>query len=125
MTVEEALDSSEARPIRGIGEIVDQLVEEAEGRLWPAGLDPLSRFCAINFLGQSEVPCDRLKRRLLHNPHVTQELLERQHLVRQAGGKVKVLPEIERAGYLLEQVGGMEADLVNCTCPGWTWIPTG
>jgi len=118
VTVKEALDGSEARSIRGIGEIVDQLVEEAEGRLWPAGLDPLSRFYAINFLGQSEVPYDRLKRRLLHNPHVTLELLERQHLVRQAGGKVRVLSEMERADYLLEQVGGMEADLVQLNLPG-------
>ena len=118
VTVEEALDGSEARSIRGIGEIVDQLVEEAEGRLWPTGLDPLSRFYAINFLGQSEVAYDRLKRRLLHNPHVTLDLLERQRLVRQAGGKVKVLSEMERAGYLLEQVGGMEADLVQLNLPG-------
>lgn len=53
--IEEALDGSQKRGIQGIGEIVDQLVEEAEGRLWPAGLDPVSRFYVINFLGQSEV----------------------------------------------------------------------
>ncbi len=85
--IAEALDGSDERGIQGIGEIVDQLVEEAEGRLWPAGLDPVSRFYVVNFLGQSDVPYDRLKRRLLHNPHVSLEALERQQLVRQVGEK--------------------------------------
>jgi adenine-specific DNA methylase len=116
--IEEALDGNEERGIRGIGEIVDQLVEEAEGRLWPAGLDPVSRFYVINFLGQSEVPYDRLKRRLLHNPHVSLETLERQQLVRQSGGKVKVESEMQRADYLLERLGGMEADLAQPSLPG-------
>jgi|GEM_PF-197464 len=116
--IEEALDGNEARGIQGIGKIVDQLVEEAEGRLWPAGLDPVSRFYVINFLGQSEVPYDRLKRRLLHNPHVTLEILERQQLVRQSGGKVKVVPETQRADYLLGRLGGMGADLTQLSLPG-------
>lgn len=118
MGIEEALDGNEARGIQGIGEIVDQLVEEAEGRLWPAGLDPVSRFYVINFLDQSEVPYDRLKRRLLHNPHVTLEDLERQQLVRQSGGKVKVVPETQRADYLLGRLGGMGADLTQFSLLG-------
>jgi hypothetical protein len=106
VSVEEALDGSEARGIQGIGAIVDQLVEEAEGRLWPAGLDPVSRFYVINFLGQSEVPYDRLKRRLMHNPHVSLDDLARRALVEQAGGKVRVVPEMQRADYLLGLLGG-------------------
>ena len=31
--IEEALDGNEARCVQSIGEIVDQLIEEAEGRL--------------------------------------------------------------------------------------------
>ena len=38
--------------------------------------------------------------------------------MRQAGDKVKVFSEMERADYLLEQVGGMEADLVQLNLPG-------
>jgi adenine-specific DNA methylase len=116
--IEEALDGSEERGIQGIGQIVDQLVEEAEGRLWPAGLDPVSRFYVINFLGQTEVPYDRLKRRLLHNPHVTLEELERQQLVQGTGGKVKVVPENQRADYLLEKLGGLDGDSSQPTLPG-------
>jgi len=116
--IEEALDGNEERGIRGIGEIVDQLVEEAEGRLWPAGLDAVSRFYVINFLGQSEVPYDRLKRRLLHNPHVSLEALEREQLVCQSGGKVKVMSAMQRADYLLERLGGLEADLAQPSLPG-------
>jgi len=99
--IEEALNGDENRGIRGIGEIVDQLVEEAEGRMWPAGLDPISRFYVINFLGQTEVPYDRLHRRLRHNVHITLEDLERRQLVKQTKGKVKVLTEKEREDYLL------------------------
>jgi putative DNA methylase len=121
--IEEALDGSEEREIRGIGEIVDQLVEEAEGRLWPAGLDPISRFYVINFLGQSEVPYDRLKRRLLHNPHVSLEALERQQLVQQSGSKVKVVGETERVDYLLEQIGGLEVGLTQLPLPGIEGAP--
>lgn len=101
VSIEEALNGNEERGIRGIGEIVDQLVEEAEGRMWPTGLDPVSRFYVVNFLGQSEVPYDRLHRRLRHNVHITLEDLERRQLVKQAKGKVKVLTEREREDYLL------------------------
>jgi putative DNA methylase len=99
--IEEALNGDEGRGIRGIGEIVDQLVEEAEGRMWPAGLDPVSRFYVVNFLGQTEVPYDRLHRRLRHNVHITLEDLEKRQLIKQARGKVKVLAEKEREEYLL------------------------
>lgn len=106
VSVEEALGGNEARGIQGIGAIVDQLVEEAEGRLWPAGLDPVSRFYVINFLGQSDVPYDRLKRRLMHNPHVSLDELARRALVEQVGSKVRVVPELQRADYLLGLLGG-------------------
>ncbi len=99
--IEEALNGHPDRGIRGIGEIVDQLVEEAEGRMWPAGLDPVSRFYVVNFLGQTEVPYDRLHRRLRHNVHITLEDLERHQLVKQTKGKVKVLTEREREDFLL------------------------
>jgi adenine-specific DNA methylase len=121
--IAEALDGDEARGIQGIGQIVDQLVEEAEGRLWPAALDPVSRFYAVNFLGQSEVAYDRVKRRLLHNPHVTLEELERQHLVRTAGGKVKVVAETDRADYLIEKLGGLGGDPLQPTLPGLDMSP--
>jgi len=121
--IAEALDGSEERGIQGIGQIVDQLVEEAEGRLWPAGLDPVSRFYVINFLGQSEMPYDRLKRRLLHNPHVTLEELERQQLVEQSGGKVKVVPETQRADYLIDRLGGLNGDPTQPTLPGLDLAP--
>ncbi|MGD9496491.1 MAG: DNA methyltransferase [Armatimonadota bacterium] len=101
--IEEALNGNPDRGIRGIGEIVDELVEEAEGRMWPAGLDPISRFYVINFLGQTEVPWDRLQRRIVHNPQVDIEELERQQLVKESGGKVKVVPEMDRAEHLLER----------------------
>ena len=101
MGIEEALNGDERRGIRGIGEIVDQLVEKAEGRMWPAGLDPVSRFYVVNFLGQTEVPYDRLHRRLRHNVHITLEDLERRQLVKETKGKVKVLTERQREGYLL------------------------
>jgi adenine-specific DNA methylase len=106
VSIEDALDGNEERGIEGIGEIVDQLVEEAEGRLWPSGLDPLSRFYVINFLGQSEVAYDRLKRRLMHNPHVSLDALAQRQLITQAGSKVKVTPVMERADFLLSQFGG-------------------
>ena len=127
VSVEEALDGSEARAIRGIGEIVeivDQLVEEAEGRMWPPGLDPVSRFYVINFLGQSEVDYNRLKRRLMHNAHVSLEEMERQGLVRQSGGKVKAVPETERADALLERLGGLDADATQLSFPGIEAAPT-
>jgi len=108
--IEEALNGDEGRGIRGIGEIVDQLVEEAEGRMWPAGLDPISRFYVVNFLGQSEVPYDRLHRRLMHNVHITLGDLEKRHLVKQAKGKVKVLTEKEREDYLLAIYSNEEPD---------------
>ncbi|NLJ36770.1 MAG: hypothetical protein GX358_11155, partial [candidate division WS1 bacterium] len=101
VNIEEALNGDEERGIDGIGGIVDQLVEEAEGRMWPAGLDPVSRFYLVNFLGQSDVPYDRLHRRLRHNAQITLEELERQQLVEQSGGKVKVLTEKERSEYLM------------------------
>ena len=99
--IEEALNGDPDRGIRGIGEIVDQLVEEAEGRIWPAGLDQISRFYVVNFLGQSEVPYDRLSRRLRHNSHISPEELERRHLVKITKGKVRVLSEKEREDYLM------------------------
>jgi putative DNA methylase len=114
-----ALDGDEGRDIQGIGAIVDQLVEEAEGRLWPPGLDPISRFYVLNFLGQSEVPYDRLKRRLQHNPHVTFGLLERQQLVRVSGGKVRVIPELSRADYLLAKLGGGDPSESQPALPGF------
>ena len=101
VSIEDALDGNTDRKIRGIGEIVDQLVEEAEGRMWPSGLDPISRFYVINFLGQSEVSYDRLHRRLRHNPHVTVDDLERHQLVKSSKGKVKVLSTAEREDYLM------------------------
>ncbi len=79
----------------------------------------MSRFYVINFLGQSEVPYDRLKRRLLHNPHVTLEVLERQQLVRQSGGKVKVVPETQRADYLLERLACARQTSPNSVCRRW------
>jgi hypothetical protein len=102
VSIEDALNGNEDRGVRGISEIVDQLVEEAEGRMWPAGLDPVSRFYVVNFLGQSEVSYDRLKRRLMHNQRVTLEVLEHHRLVKSAKGKVKVLSETEREEYLME-----------------------
>jgi adenine-specific DNA methylase len=102
VSIEDALNGNESRAIRGIGAIVDQLVEEAEGRLWPAGLDPVSRFYAINFLGQTEVPYDRLHRRLQHNSQIDLADLERQHLIETKGGKVKVVPEADREAYLTD-----------------------
>ncbi len=101
VSIEDALDGNTDRKIRGIGEIVDQLVEEAEGRMWPSGLDPISRFYVINFLGQSEVSYDRLHRRLRHNPHVTVDDLERHQLVKSSKGKVRVLSTAEREDYLM------------------------
>jgi putative DNA methylase len=101
--VEDALNGNDTRGIRGIGAIVDELVEEAEGRLWPAGLDPVSRFYVINFLGQTEVPWDRLQRRIVHNQQVDLKELEDRRLVEEKGGKVKVVPEMDRADYLLER----------------------
>lgn len=116
--IEDALDGNADRGIRGIGEIVDQLVEEAEGRMWPSGLDPISRFYVINFLGQSEVSYDRLHRRLRHNPHVTVQDLERHQLVKSSKGKVKVLSAAEREDYLMAlyeaeegQQGRLDLDL--------------
>jgi adenine-specific DNA methylase len=105
VSVKEALDGNEERGIQGIGAIVDQLVEEAEGRLWPAGLDPVTRFYAINFLGQSEVPYGRVKRRLMHHPNVSLDALSQRDLIEQAGGKIKVKPVMKRADYLLAHVG--------------------
>jgi putative DNA methylase len=101
--IDEALNGNPTRGIRGIGQIVDELVEEAEGRMWPAGLDPVSRFYVINFLGQTEVPWDRLQRRIVHNPQVDLKKLQDLHLVQEKGGKVKVIPEMDRADYLLER----------------------
>ncbi|MGI5818115.1 MAG: DUF1156 domain-containing protein [Armatimonadota bacterium] len=101
--VDDALNGNETRGIRGIGEIVDELVEEAEGRMWPAGLDPVSRFYVINFLGQTEVPYDRLHRRISHNQQVDLKELEARQLVEEKGGKVKVVAEMDRADYLLER----------------------
>lgn len=98
--IEHALDGDDTRNLRGIGEIVDQLVEESEGRMWPPGLDPISRFYVVNFLGQTEVPWDRLQRRLRNKPGVTLEALQRRQLVRMSGSKVKVLTEPERRPYL-------------------------
>jgi adenine-specific DNA methylase len=105
VSVAEALDGNEARGIQGIGAIVDQLVEEAEGRLWPAGLDPVTRFYVINFLGQSEVPYGRVKRRLMHHPNVSLDALAQRDLIEQSGGKVKVVPVMKRTDYLLAQIG--------------------
>lgn len=84
----DALDGSDERGIRGIREIVDQLVEEAEGRMRPAGMDPISRFYVVNLLGQSEAPYDRFHRRLRHNPHIAIEDLTKRQLVKSAKGKV-------------------------------------
>jgi len=111
-----ALDGDDTRNLKGIGEIVDQLVEEAEGRMWPPGLDPISRFYVVNFLGQTEVPWDRLHRRLRHKADVTLEALARRQLVRVSGSKVKVLTEREREPYLLRLLAkdegeGMTLDL--------------
>ena len=116
VSIEDALNGNPERGVRGIGEIVDQLVEEAEGRLWPPGLDAVSRFYAVNFLGQSDVQYDRLKRRLMHNPRVTLEALERHRLIRSAGSKVKVLSEAEREEYLMALHTGEGSDQV--TLPG-------
>ncbi len=99
--VEAALNGDDTRDLRGIGEIVDQLVEEAEGRMWPAGLDPLTRFYCVSLLGQSEVPYDRIHRRLRNNTRVTLDDLEKAHLVLQKKGKVKVPSPAEREEYLM------------------------
>jgi len=112
VSIEDALNGNPERGVRGIG----QLVEEAEGRLWPPGLDAVSRFYAVNFLGQSDVQYDRLKRRLMHNPRVTLEALERHRLIRSAGSKVKVLSEAEREEYLMALHTGEGSDQV--TLPG-------
>jgi putative DNA methylase len=108
VSIEEALDGSDEKGIRGIAEIVDQLVEESEGRMWPPGLDPYTRFWVINFLGQSEVAYDRLKRRLTNNPHITLSELEHRQLVRIKGGKVRVLSPAQRQGYLHELFAGID-----------------
>ncbi len=112
VSIEDALNGNPEQGVRGIGEIVDQLVEEAEGRLWPPGLDAVSRFYAVNFLGQSEVQYDRLKRRLMHNPRVTLENLERHHLIKSAGSKVRVLSEADREEYLMALHTGDASDQV-------------
>lgn len=105
VSIEEALNGNEDRGIRGIGAIVDQLVEEAQGRMWPSGLDPISRFYVINFLGQSEVPWDRLQRRIVHNQQVDLDDLERRELVEEKKGSVEVVPEMDREEYLMSKWG--------------------
>ncbi len=109
VSIDEALNGNEDRGIRGIGAIVDELVEEAEGRMWPGGLDPVSRFYVINFLGQSEVPYDRLHRRLQHNSQIELGDLERQHLIEVKRGKVKVIPEPDREEYLNGRMADTDA----------------
>lgn len=126
VSIEAALDGNESRSIRGIGEIVDQLVEESEGRMWSAGLDPVSRFYVVNFLGQTEVPWDRLHRRLRHNAHLSLPDLEKRQLVKTAKGKVKVLSEKEREEYLAQLVDGVSPQLSllpdDGAAPGLTYI---
>jgi putative DNA methylase len=108
VTIGEALDGSEEKGIRGIAEIVDQLVEESEGSLWPAGLDPYTRFWVINFLGQSELAYDRLKRRLTNNPHINLAELERRQLVQVTGSKIRVLSPAQRKEYLRGLFAGID-----------------
>ena len=66
-------------------------------------LHVLERFYAINFLGQTEVPWDRLQRRIVHSQQVDIDDLARRQLVSESAGKVKVVAEKDRADYLLER----------------------
>lgn len=104
VTIAEALDGSSERELSGIGEIVDNLVEDAEGRTWPIGLDAFTRFYVVNLLGQTEVPYDRIKRRLMNHRNLSVPDLERVKLIRMVGSKAKVLSPLEREDYLEAQI---------------------
>lgn len=106
--ISEALDGNPERGLSGIGEIVDNLVEDAEGRTWPIGLDSYSRFYVVNLLGQSEVPYDRLKRRLMSHRNLSVQDLERVKFIKLVGSKARVLTPKQREDYLEAQIDRLE-----------------
>lgn len=99
----QALDGDKTLGIQGIMECLEQLLERAEVQRWPAGLDPLSQLYLTTLLGQSYVLRTRLEARLVLYPGLSLETLEAHRLVRCAGDRVRVLPELKRQPFLTDE----------------------
>jgi len=108
VTLDRALDGDRERNVPGIGQMVDQLIEEVEARRWPAGLDSVSRLYVTTLLGQSRLPAAQLAWRLARDPQLTLPALVQRQLVRRTKDVIRVVPEVKRREFLTRELNRLE-----------------